>query len=873
MTSSIQCEATSATFPSELFAARARSHKIPVRGQKDFFPNDSDEQRERLEQSLHEHWSLISEERVERLGSLVKATWVPSDQIVELQSPAGKFWQTMGFSDNGKQYLLPEEALYLMECGNLQVFYQDLPLSIQDGYERFLSSNTVSLQQYQVFGHLKRLGYVVHRFDPSHTDAQDASTTERMEEDERSHEGEEDKTLPESHVMTSPEASEAQTAATSPADKCEGRTWWVTDVGGDSGHQADHHAASASARWDFSSILFPDLGSGERLSSCLASPDSSLLPGTLAVGDCDVAPWRQRINLREVKMSAKEREQDKHRRHWDVNKDKEVRQCRNWAEYRDLLARRERKRKGQQAHLWNSEVAPLHDPRQQIPTGELLDKISVIKSTHLLEGASSASDAGSSEKSQFVGVFPSGLVLADSRQVLTSTCQLNLFRFPFDEQSCNITFSSMNSEEKTINLGTFNNDTILTKYSEMIMITQGEWQLTNMEVEQYTHTQGRLVYMVKITRKPVLYVIILILPLFYLLVLDLASFFIHEARGEKLSFKVTVLLSISVLLLILQDMLPSTEDRLPLIATYCVTTFTLVGVSVLEAMLVSFLIDLEGPCGKTAQSSVDAHVDIQMEADHQKGQVSSTMAGGITDTGEPYSAFVGLVYMFNLIVGTGALTMPKAFASAGWVVSIALISFLGFMSYMTTTFMIEAMAAANAQLRWKRREQEEIDDSDSTSEYSDDDVMGRGRSEPETKPILSVQRSGGHVDHFDIVERVEMGQMASMFFNKVGVNMFYICIIVYLYGDLAIYAAAVPISLMEVACGNHSCSAGSVKYNDTDPCWGSVTRKDAYRVFLLCCALRKELSKPCPTQDPPGLLCLRFEQIRKDKMPFFPPQY
>lgn len=33
----------------------------------------------------------------------------------------------------------------------------------------------------------------------------------------------------------------------------------------------------------------------------------------------------------------------------------------------------------------------------------------------------------------------------------------------------------------------------------------------------------------------------------------------------------------------------------------------------------------------------------------------------------------------------------------------------------------------------------------------------------------------------------------------VGVNMFYICIIVYLYGDLAIYAAAVPISLMEVA--------------------------------------------------------------------------
>ncbi|CAG02240.1 unnamed protein product, partial [Tetraodon nigroviridis] len=120
--------------PCELFAARSRSHKIPVRGQKDFFPDNSEQQKRRLEQSLSEHWSLLAEERVERLGSLVKAKWIPSEQTVELQTPAGKFWQTMGFSADGKQHLLPEEALYLMEC---------------------------------VFAHLKRLGYVVHRFDPS----------------------------------------------------------------------------------------------------------------------------------------------------------------------------------------------------------------------------------------------------------------------------------------------------------------------------------------------------------------------------------------------------------------------------------------------------------------------------------------------------------------------------------------------------------------------------------------------------------------------------------------------------------------------------------------------------------------------------------
>ena len=35
-------------------------------------------------------------------------------------------------------------------------------------------------------------------------------------------------------------------------------------------------------------------------------------------------------------------------------------------------------------------------------------------------------------------------------------------------------------------------------------------------------------------------------------------------------------------------------------------------------------------------------------------------------------------------------------------------------------------------------------------------------------------------------------------FLSAGVNLFYFCIIIYLYGDLAIYAAAVPFSLMQV---------------------------------------------------------------------------
>jgi hypothetical protein len=39
--------------------------------------------------------------------------------------------------------------------------------------------------------------------------------------------------------------------------------------------------------------------------------------------------------------------------------------------------------------------------------------------------------------------------------------------------------------------------------------------------------------------------------------------------------------------------------------------------------------------------------------------------------------------------------------------------------------------------------------------------------------------------------------MAALFFNKIGIVFFYLAMILYLYGDLAIYDAAVPKSLRD----------------------------------------------------------------------------
>lgn len=66
-------------------------------------------------------------------------------------------------------------------------------------------------------------------------------------------------------------------------------------------------------------------------------------------------------------------------------------------------------------------------------------------------------------------------------------------------------------------------------------------------------------------RRPVLYIVNFLLPVLFFLCLDMASFLISDNGGEKLSFKVTVLLAVTVMQLILNEILPAASNKIPLI--------------------------------------------------------------------------------------------------------------------------------------------------------------------------------------------------------------------------------------------------------------------------------------------------------------------
>lgn len=136
---------------------------VPQRGgTKDFMPDGSWLQGKRLEKFHLEREAVLSEPRVQRIADLVKGEWNPAQKLVELEKEMRNFWEHMGFVDKKRKWLFPEEALFLMETNVLEVWYKGMPISIQQAYTMF-TGMTFPLEHYQVYSHLRRIGYVVLR--------------------------------------------------------------------------------------------------------------------------------------------------------------------------------------------------------------------------------------------------------------------------------------------------------------------------------------------------------------------------------------------------------------------------------------------------------------------------------------------------------------------------------------------------------------------------------------------------------------------------------------------------------------------------------------------------------------------------------------
>ena len=148
--------------------------------------------------------------------------------------------------------------------------------------------------------------------------------------------------------------------------------------------------------------------------------------------------------------------------------------------------------------------------------------------------------------------------------IMTSSCKLDLKDFPFDKQQCLLAFGSW-----THHVGELNLSATTQVYSQTPKSL--DWKFENYECHvdvtnifvQYIYPQLHCTLYLK--RKPNFYLINVVLPCMLLLIIGSLAFCMPPESEERVSLSVTVFLALTVFLMSVMDIVPSSAEEVPLL--------------------------------------------------------------------------------------------------------------------------------------------------------------------------------------------------------------------------------------------------------------------------------------------------------------------
>ncbi|CAJ0583608.1 unnamed protein product, partial [Mesorhabditis spiculigera] len=150
-------------------------------------------------------------------------------------------------------------------------------------------------------------------------------------------------------------------------------------------------------------------------------------------------------------------------------------------------------------------------------------------------------------------------------------CTLGIQDFPFDDQACVLRVASWGYDKGKLLLNA-SHKPVLEHY-----LCNEEWALTSVGITDTTYEhEGTVVseveYTINIRRKPLFYMISLVLPSAIICGLSIAGLFARfstrEERQEKFTLGVTAILTMAVLSLVVAEKVPHSSEEVPLMVVY-----------------------------------------------------------------------------------------------------------------------------------------------------------------------------------------------------------------------------------------------------------------------------------------------------------------
>ncbi|XP_068175437.1 5-hydroxytryptamine receptor 3A-like [Antennarius striatus] len=192
----------------------------------------------------------------------------------------------------------------------------------------------------------------------------------------------------------------------------------------------------------------------------------------------------------------------------------------------------------------------------------------------------------------YVYINSTGFVYDDKVVRVVSTCRLLIYTFPFDVQNCSLTFETYLHTIDDVRMTESTTAEEVLEESISQITTQGEWELIDVNVVPSTLVLeesifSQVTYFIILKRRPVLYVVNLLIPSCFLVTVDLFSFLLPPHSVDRSAFKMTLILGYTVFLLIMNDLLPTTGETTPLINVFFSLSLALMVASLLETVIIT----------------------------------------------------------------------------------------------------------------------------------------------------------------------------------------------------------------------------------------------------------------------------------------------
>ncbi|KAE8620464.1 hypothetical protein XENTR_v10010265 [Xenopus tropicalis] len=201
--------------------------------------------------------------------------------------------------------------------------------------------------------------------------------------------------------------------------------------------------------------------------------------------------------------------------------------------------------------------------------------------------------------------------------IFRSTCSIEITYFPFDWQNCSLVFRSKTYSANDIDLHLVADDETGLPFDQVdidreAFTENGEWAIMHRPARKIVNPKyskedlryQEIVFILIIQRKPLFYIINIIVPCVLISSLVVLVYFLPaKAGGQKCTVSISVLLAQTVFLFLIAQMIPETSLSVPLIGKYLMFVMFVSTLIVLSCVIV-LNVSLRSPSTHTLSSKV-----------------------------------------------------------------------------------------------------------------------------------------------------------------------------------------------------------------------------------------------------------------------------